>query len=489
MRVLIHRVKNSLNGKLICSIGIILVVTTSFFGYTAMWLQKRQLSDQIHNQGIFVSSVIQKTIWQAMLHCDIPTIQRVIDEVVKQHEIYQINLYNAQGKIFVSSQSENIGHTVDKQNKACVACHGDPRSVSSLPYEFTRIFSLNGKDQFLGVVTPIYNKPSCYTCHDSQVTVLGVLDVIFSLETVKYSLQAFQQEIVGYGIITFMVIAGFVYFLLRHLVHKPVKALVEATQKIRGGDYGFHVAVTSQDELGMLSNSFNSMVKDLKDSQDTINRWNQELEDRVREATLQCEMANQQLREAHISCQIANRDLQEYDKLRSRYVRIVAHELRTPLSNITSSMDILLKGYLEKVTDQQADMIKIAKKNAGNLLNLINDLLNIGRVEQGEIEKNRQAVSLEDLVKEAIDSVQTKAAEKSISLFVTISPPPPLRVFVDSISIGHLLTNLMGNAVKYTPEGGKITVQVKEQADEYVVSICDTGIGIPEEDVPHIFAF
>jgi len=487
MGSLLNRLKSSLNAKLIFSIGIVLIITTSILGFTAMQLQRKQLSDQINNQGIFVSEVIQKSMWKAMLQCKIPAIQRTVDEIARHHEIYRITLYNSGGEVFASSQPKDIGQKADKLDKACIACHGDHRNPPSLPYKLTRIFSLNDKDQYLGVVTPIYNESSCYKCHDPQITVLGILDVIFSLEKVKKGLKQFQQEIIGYGITTFAIISCLVYLLLRYLVSKPVKALAEATQKIGEGNYDYQVLVKSQDELGMLSLSFNKMVKDLKESKDKINRWNQDLEEKINKATSQCEIANQELREANSSCQVANRSLKEYDNLRSRYVRIVAHELRAPLSNITSSMDILLKGYLGEITNQQTDMIKIAKNNAGSLLDLINDLLNIGRAEQGEIEKNMREVFLEDLIDEAVGFVSSKAAEKNLSLRVNVSPPSPLKVNVDKKSIGHLLTNLIGNAVKYTPEGGTITVKVEEQGDEFLVNIRDTGIGIPEEDLPSIF--
>ncbi len=484
---LLNKLRGSLNAKLIFSIGIALIVTTSILGFTAMQLQRKQLSDQINNQGIFVSEIIQKSMWKAMLQCKIPAIQRTVDEIAKHHEIYRITLYSSGGEVFASSQPKDIGRKANKLDKACIACHGDHSNPSSLPYKLTRIFSLNDKDQYLGVVTPIYNEPSCYKCHDHQITVLGLLDVIFSLEKVKKGLKQFQQKIIRYGIITFVIISCLVYLLLRYLVSKPVKALIEATQKIGEGNYDYQVLVKSQDELGMLSLSFNAMVKDLKESQDKISRWNQELEKKINEATLQCEIANRELRGANASCQVANRGLREYDKLRSRYLRIVAHELRAPLSNITSSMDILLKGYLGEITNQQTDMIIIAKKNADSLLDLINDLLNIGRAEQGEIEKNMREVFLENLIKEAVDFVSSKTAEKNLSLHVNISPPSPLKVNVDMKSTGHLLTNLIGNAVKYTPKGGIITVKVEEQADQYLIEISDTGIGIPEKDLPNIF--
>ncbi|MCD6352786.1 MAG: HAMP domain-containing protein [Proteobacteria bacterium] len=479
--------KSSLNTKLIFSIGIVLIITTSFLGFTAIQLQRKQLSDQINNQGIFVSEVIQRSMWKAMLQCKIPAIQRTVDEIAKHHEIYRITLYSSSGEVFASSQPKDIGKKADKLDKSCIACHGDHRNPPSLPYKLTRIFSLNDKDQYLGVVAPIYNEPSCYKCHDSQITVLGILDVIFSLEKVKKGLKQFQQKIIGYGIITFAIISCLVYLLLRYLVSKPVKALAEATQKIGEGDYDYQVLVKSQDELGMLSLSFNKMVKDLKKSKDKISRWNQDLEKKINEATSQCEIANRELREANFSCEIANRSLKKYDNLRSRYVRIVAHELRAPLSNIASSLDILLKGYLGEITNQQTDMIKIAKKNASSLLDLINDLLNIGRAEQGEIEKKMREVFLEDIIKEAVDFVSSKAAEKNLSLQVDIFPSSPLKVNVDKKSIGHLLTNLIDNAVKYTPEGGTITVKVEEQGDEFLVNIIDTGIGIPEKDLPNVF--
>ncbi len=171
---------------------------------------------------------------------------------------------------------------------------------------------------------------------------------------------------------------------------------------------------------------------------------------------------------------------------KSQFVSIVTHELRIPLTSIKGYADLIRQGIVGEVTDQQAEFLDVIANNVGRMSDLISDLSDISRIERGKIKLDMEQVHIQERLKETVDSLRHKLEEKSQSLSTEI-PAENLHVYADASRVVQILTNLISNAWKYTPEGGKISVKAFPKADQVCVEIIDTGIGISEKDQEKLF--
>ncbi|MBI2361338.1 MAG: PAS domain S-box protein [Deltaproteobacteria bacterium] len=179
--------------------------------------------------------------------------------------------------------------------------------------------------------------------------------------------------------------------------------------------------------------------------------------------------------------------LKELDRMKSDFVSNVSHELRTPLTAIKGSVDNMLDGITGALNEKQMRYLARIKSNADRLSRLINELLDLSRIEAGKIDLRPADISLVALTREVNESLRPVAAEKLISLEVA-SPDTDVSAWAERDKVAQVLMNLIGNAVKFTPSHGKVTVGVRRNGDEWVeISIADTGPGIPAEEAGRIF--
>jgi signal transduction histidine kinase len=184
---------------------------------------------------------------------------------------------------------------------------------------------------------------------------------------------------------------------------------------------------------------------------------------------------------------VANLKLAEQDRLKSQYVLTVSHDLQSSLSAIQSCLKVVLDGLTGEISEKSKEMVARAEQRSRYLLQFVKDLLDLSKIRATkEIEK--KSISLSEIINKVVEQLKPKAKGKQIVLSVEDSVSPAI-IFANADAIEQLLTNLIDNAIKYTPWGGKVTVECgPSTVDGFVqVSVVDTGIGIPQEDLPHIF--
>jgi signal transduction histidine kinase len=185
--------------------------------------------------------------------------------------------------------------------------------------------------------------------------------------------------------------------------------------------------------------------------------------------------------------QEANERLKELDRLKSEFVSDVSHELRTPLTSIKGYVDYLLEGIAGELSQPQRDFLIRVKGNTDRVLRLINDLLDLARIEAGRVDLHPVRLSLLEVATEVIDALKPLASEKGIDLG-TRFPETDVFVRADRDHLSQVLLNLIHNAVKFTPPGGRARVRAKVQGDGNVVTVVqDTGEGIPREEWERVF--
>jgi len=180
-----------------------------------------------------------------------------------------------------------------------------------------------------------------------------------------------------------------------------------------------------------------------------------------------------------------NAELQRANQHKAEFLANMSHELRTPLNSILGFSQLLLEGDGGVLTRDQRQDVDIIAQNGQHLLALINDLLDISKLEAGKAQLNRGEVEVEPLISECVESVSSLAKTKKLDLSAAVSEEVG-RVFADGPKLKQILLNLLGNAIKFT-ESGNVRVTAERQGAELRISVRDTGIGVPAEDVDRIF--
>ncbi|MDP2921391.1 MAG: GAF domain-containing sensor histidine kinase [Candidatus Omnitrophota bacterium] len=197
-----------------------------------------------------------------------------------------------------------------------------------------------------------------------------------------------------------------------------------------------------------------------------------ELERRVSERTRELEKLNQELK--------------TLNKMKSDFISAVSHELRTPLTSIKGYASILMTGKLGEVQPAQKERLEKIDKHSNSLVHLINNLLDIARIESGKVQMDMKDISIKEILDSVVDIIAPQVKEKNISLKINTGIKSD-RIRADQGQMERVLVNLLSNAVKFTPDNGKVTVGI-EDGDGYVqFSVEDTGIGIPSQDIPKVF--
>ena len=275
--------------------------------------------------------------------------------------------------------------------------------------------------------------------------------------------------LISVAIGTVVICVAFLWAIVRYVIVKPLAHLRDVTEEVSQGRMDVRAEVNTGDEFEELSRSFNRMLRHLMDTQVALQNANQDLDSKVDE-------------QAQL-----NLKLYEMNQIKSEFLANMSHELRTPLNSIIGFSEILetAKG----LEDKQVRFASNIRNSGRLLLDLINDILDLAKLEAGKMKVNPSEFKLPQLISELCEMVANLAETKNIQLTVDVNSDFPV-VFQDKIKLQQILTNLLSNAIKFTPEGGRINV-IAEQLDsnptELQIHVRDTGIGIAAPDQAIIF--
>jgi signal transduction histidine kinase len=174
------------------------------------------------------------------------------------------------------------------------------------------------------------------------------------------------------------------------------------------------------------------------------------------------------------------------DQVKSNLVATASHELKTPLTSVRLAVHLLLEEAVGPLTPKQTELLLDARENSERLLAMVNNLLDLARLEQGSRQLEVRLESPQSLLAAAAEAVRPRAEDKGIEILLDVPPHLP-SVAVDAARLGHALRNLLDNALTYTDRGGRITLAATSQGDDVTLSVSDTGIGISREHLPHVF--
>ena len=200
----------------------------------------------------------------------------------------------------------------------------------------------------------------------------------------------------------------------------------------------------------------------------------------------QLERLNTKLEESNRELNQANAQLRELSAMKEEFLALTTHDLRSPLSVISGVINFFNSGRLGDLTGEQKNMVSMMERNTQNLIELVNDLLDASKLESGTMRLDLATIELSALIDELRQQMQPLAAEKEIALEALVPEElPPLRA--DRAKLRRVLVNLISNALKFTPRGGRVSVSAAAEGTLVRVSVTDTGVGIPTEDMRDIF--
>jgi two-component system phosphate regulon sensor histidine kinase PhoR len=178
-------------------------------------------------------------------------------------------------------------------------------------------------------------------------------------------------------------------------------------------------------------------------------------------------------------------ELKKLERVRKDFVANVSHELRTPLTSIKGFVEALKDGAISE-QEQSTRFLSIISQHTDMMNKIISDLLQLSQIESKEFELKLEPFSVRELVEEVVYTLKRSADQKSQELVISL-PPDELRALGDKYRVNQALINLVDNAIKYTPEGGKIRIEVQDKGEQIEIAVIDDGIGIPLTDLPRIF--
>lgn len=324
---------------------------------------------------------------------------------------------------------------------------------------------------------PLRATKACMSCHQTlaqekgqgqlaENDLLGMLRVRMSTRSIEEGVHWNRALLMATALATALLIMTGSWIIVRYIIVKPVKHLKEVSDAISQGELNVRSEIQTGDEFEDLSHAFNRMLRSLVAMQDHLRKANTDLDRKVDELAQ------------------ANLALYESNRLKSDFLATISHELRTPLNSILGFSDVLLTG--EGLSDKQQRWVVNIQTSGKRLLSLIEDILDLAKIEAGKMQVKLQEFSLQDLCEGLLTMFRPLAEKKNIDLRSQIDPGIPA-MRQDQTKFQRILENLLSNAVKFTPEGGRVTLRAESDGRFLVLTVSDTGVGIAAEEQDLVF--
>jgi signal transduction histidine kinase len=294
----------------------------------------------------------------------------------------------------------------------------------------------------------------------------GVVVVNLPMEPINKAINRNRAILITAALVTAILAMVASYVIVRYVIVKPVKHLRDVSDAIAAGKLTIRSQIQTGDEFEELSHAFNRMLHNLVAMQQELREVNRDLDKKVDELAQ------------------ANLALFEMNRLKSDFLATMSHELRTPLNSIIGFSEVLSGS--EQLNDRQRRYASNIQTSGKMLLSMINDILDLAKIESGKMEVRSEDFSLRDVCEALVALLRPIADRKNIAVECRLEEAIPL-LRQDPGKLRQVLYNLLSNAIKFTPEGGRVTLSARTEGRFAVIEVEDTGIGIAEEDRDKIF--
>ena len=340
---------------------------------------------------------------------------------------------------------------------------------------------VNNKPEYQFYTPVRITSTSCISCHEGLNVILqvagappqeigdlvSVVKVCMPDAKLRKDLSLNNALLLVTAIITVFLAISASYLIVRYVIVKPLAHLRDVSDRISHGDLTLRAELNTGDEFERLATAFNRMLRQLANNQEELTQVNDNLNVKVDELAQ------------------ANMRLYEMNRLKSDFLATMSHELRTPLNAIIGFSDVLES--IASLDDKQRRYVRNIQTSGKVLLEMINDILDLAKIESGKMEVRLSDFRIGPVVSAQCDMARPLTERKNIDLETEIEPDLP-DMFQDQAKVQQILNNLLSNAIKFTPEGGRIVVSAERAGPhELLLKVVDTGVGIAEEDQVAIF--
>ncbi|MFK7959303.1 MAG: ATP-binding protein [Phycisphaerales bacterium] len=443
--------------------SIVLVTMT----FALAWQQRSALRSAFLSRGMTEARIIASNTTAALSFDDADTAREVLSALNADPAIVEAKLMAADETIFARWAPDSV-----------VAA----KPVPSLP-PAQRAHLIDGHR--LVISEPV-------VLDDEQI---GRLVVVFSLDSIGAETRG-QAIVSGIVLVAALGIATLIGLRMQRLLSGPIARLVGTTERITtSGDYTIRADHSVIPEVDTLSGSLNRMLEEIESRGQALAEANEHLEDRVRrrtedlsEALHQTESEIRVRQQVEQELRTSQQRAESANQAKSEFLANMSHEIRTPMTAILGYADILGEDGGDGAV--QRDAVDTIRRNGQHLITIINDILDISKIEAGRMEVESIATPLSPIIEEVADLMRVRAEGKGIELNVVYEGPIPRSIRSDPTRIRQIVTNLAGNAIKFT-ETGSVTLAVsydKNHEAPVRIDVRDTGIGIADDVVNNLFA-
>ncbi len=473
----------SLSLKLYLLLFILLMISFAGIMYFNVTSYTRHFNESMINSAIHASDLIKRSTRYSMLKNDRENLSNIIATIGQERGMEGIRIYNKIGTIAFSNDLQEVNTIVDKKIEQCYVCHEkEPAQVYLNTKNRIRILDSNRGYRVLGLINPIENEPECYNAschgHSPKDKLLGLLDVKISLKSVDEETYKTKKNMVLFSSIMILVTALlFAGFILR-LVHVPIRKLAKGTREVANLNLDYTIDFDSKDEMGELARSFNRMTKQLKAANEANQEWSSTLEKKVMQKSEELKKA-----QAHL---LLVEKIASLGKLSA----VVAHEINNPLSGILTYAKLCLKMIQNPASlspEQNSSVVQflsVIRDEAIRCGDIVKNLLIFAKKDFGKWSEE----SLNKIITNSVQLVKHKVQMKELEFSQELAEGNDI-IYCDASGIQHILVALFINAIDAMSKGGKLKVKtfLLGSAQEVQIVVSDTGSGIPEEILPHIF--
>lgn len=461
----------------------LIIVVTVLFLYQIhfhLWrtFQQKNLEKMIILSTSKTAEFVEKSLQIFMQQNDRENLFQALSILSEEQEIERIDLLNEEGRVvFSTSKADDLS----QYKNICSQCHGDPTKEIMTRHDkisFIRT-SMDGGERVIQVINPIESHSSCYSvqCHQSNKVgeCLGILSITVSLRDVDAQLAKINSRMLFFFFILLFSSIPIFLIIIYFTTYKPLKKLARGIQTVSSGDLEHTIAIDRDDEFGMVARSFNHMMEKLRQAYLEIQEWNLTLEQKVEEKTSELEKIN--------------KEILKIEKLASlgKLSATVAHELNNPLSGIVTYAKLIKKHVNDLLTannekervERQLDIIIREAMRCGNI---VKNLLIFAR----DNSYNPVQCSMDQILRELAETMEHQLSLNKIRFSYTIEPNAH-QILADYEQLKQAMMALIINAMEAMPEGGEIQIRAWKNDSQYMITIKDTGSGIPEDVLPHIF--
>jgi signal transduction histidine kinase/DNA-binding response OmpR family regulator len=397
----------------------------------------------------------------------------LLEDLFKEKDVVSAEIFNKEKNLLVKKQQKK---SINKRQMHVV--------VYPILISMKDLNAIRGKDSTKGDAwfsdeEMFINDKSKEAAKNSLLDEGDLADIVteeIGLVKIKFSTQNTDKVIYRITFIVvfvtaFFIIIGFLFsYFFSNTITSPVSELVRATEKISEGDLSYEITPKTKDEIGILTRSFNSMTKQLKHHMDELKKLTDGLDRKVKERTKELEEANVKLKEA--------------DKMKSEFLARMSHELRTPLNAILGFSGIMLSGVEGDINDTVKEDVKMIESSGKHLLGLINNILDLSKIEAGKMELHKEEISLKEVIDDVVSTAAALVGNKDVELRKEVGELP--NIVADKVRIRQIFLNLISNALKFT-EHGHVTIKSILKGKKIILSVEDTGIGIGRESIGKVF--